>query len=85
MVHRYRDIKFSIGDTCYSIAFRTAPFWRVKDVKVYSRKGPGYLYHLDKSVKIEPQNVSAVQALKDICGSGVESFALRLRQRFRHW
>lgn len=77
----YRSINFSIDGTHYSIDFRNAPFWRVKDIKVYSGQD-GWLYAVADNVKIEPQP-TALAALKDICGSTVEKAILRLQRPFR--
>lgn len=78
-----RNINIQINEVCYSITFRPALFGRVKDVQVFSGLPNHHIYALDKSVKIEPQNVSAVQALKRICGSITEDITMFLRRLFR--
>ena len=81
---RLRTICLNINGTSYSISFRPALFGRVKDIKIYSGPQGHYLQGLDETVKVEPQNLTAVQALKELCGSVLDDVTKLLRQLIRH-
>ena len=84
-----RSIDLRIGDTSYTITFRTEVFGRVKDIKVYSGPAGDYLQSIDPKVKIETQEISAVQALKETYVSKVKdsitSLTSFLLHKFRLW
>ena len=60
---RRRSISFEMGGTWYLVTFISRPFGRVSDVRVsQSKKKTGFYYPCN--AKIDPQNITVVEALK---------------------